>query len=349
MRSIGQCWQFRPTRSSTFAVALVVLLASATPAAANFTSTTTASHSVASAADWLPPSVSTTVIAKQTGYLAGSIKQGGTYYVYANVADSGNPASGISTVRTDVSAITSGSTAVNLTSGSYSINGVSYNYRTAALTAGNPLSGTKNYTITSTDALSYSPLQNGYSVTLDNTAPTATNISTGNASGGNHGLAEIGDTITFTFSEQIDPQSILSGWTGASTNVVVELIDGGCTLFLCGADSFKIYDSAYSATLPFGTVDLNDDGYYGCADLAVVCSKTPTSFGNTGTHSTMVQSGSSITITLGTQSGGSGSVNDNSVVSDMTWSCTNTPYDAAGNTVSASGDTFTETDNDYEF
>jgi hypothetical protein len=42
-------------------------------------------------------------------------------------------------------------------------------------------------------------------------------------------------------------------------------------------------------------------------------------------------------------------VNDDSVISDMVWSCTNTPYDAAGNTVPAANDTFTETDSDYEF
>jgi hypothetical protein len=325
----------------------VALIATVPAALAAFTSTTSAANTVATAADWTAPSVSSTVIAKQTGYLAGSIKQGGTYYVYANVADSGNPPSGISTVTTDESAITSGQTSVGLTSGSYNVNGVTYNYRTALQTAGNPLSGTKSYTLTSTDARAYSRLQTGYTVTIDNAAPTATNVSTGNASGGNHGYAEIGDTITFTFSEQIDPQSILAGWTGASTNVVVELIDGGCTLVLCAADSFKIYNAAYSALLPFGTVDLGIGGYYGCAGIGVLCGKTPTSFGATGTASTMVQSTTTITITLGTQSGGNGNVNDVGSNSDMDWSPSTTPYDAAGNT--ASSTSFTETDNDFEF
>ena len=235
MRRVARVW------------AAVALVAAVPAAMAAFTSTTSAANTIATAADWTAPSVSSTVIAKQTGYLAGAIKQGGTYYVYANVADSGNPASGISTVKTDESAITSGQTAVNLTAGSYSVNGVSYNYRTAVQTAGNPLSGPKSYTITSTDALAYSRLQTGYTVTVDNTAPTATNVSTGNAGGGNHGLAEPGDTITFTFSEQIDPQSILAGWTGAATNVTVEFGDGGCLLVLCGSDTFSI------PSLPFGS------------------------------------------------------------------------------------------------
>jgi signal peptidase I len=330
--------RFQPSRSRTIALAAVIILAAAAPAA-GMTSTTSAANTMSSAADWLPPSVSTTVIAKQTGYLAGSIKQGGTYYVYASVADSGNPASGISTVKTDVSAITTGSTAVSLTSGSYSVNGVSYNYRTAALMANGTLSGTKSYTITSTDALSYAQTQNGYSVSIDNAAPTATNISTGNGAGGTHGLAEASDTITFTFSEPIDPESILSGWTGGSTNVVVELEDGGCTVVLCNDDTFQIYNAAYNATLPLGSVDLGTGNYYGCSGIGVLCGKTPTAFGASGTASTMVQSGSTITITLGTNSGGNGILHTVGGSNAMVWDSITTPYDAAGN--AATGNNFT--------
>ena len=313
----------------------VALVAGAPAALAAFTSTSSAANTVATAADWTAPSVSSTVIAKQTGYLAGSIKQGGSYYVYANVSDSGNPASGISTVKTDVSAVTTGQTAVTLNAGSYSVSGTTYNYRSGALTANGSLSGTKAYTVTSTDNLAYARLQSGYSVTVDNTAPTATGISTGDA--GNHGLAETGDTITFTFSEQIDPQSILAGWTGASTSVTVEFADGGCLLFLCGSDTFSI------TSLPFGSVDLNSAGYYGCNVIGIVCDKTPASFVN----SPMVASANSITITLGTRSGGNGSFIDETSNSDIAWDSTTTPYDAAGN--AASGNIFTETDNDYEF
>src|SRR5882724_468954 len=168
--------RLRALRRRAVAVTAVVVLAAAAPAAlATFTKSTTASNSIGAAADWTAPSVSSTVIAKQTGYLAGAIKQGGTYYAYANVADSGNPPSGVSTVKTDESAVTSGQTNVSLTAGSYSVNGVTYNYRSALQTASNPLSGGKTYTITSTDALAYSRLQTGYTVTIDNAGPTATN------------------------------------------------------------------------------------------------------------------------------------------------------------------------------
>ncbi|MDQ1515065.1 MAG: signal peptidase [Actinomycetota bacterium] len=338
----------RVSRRQATAVAAIVVLTAAGPAAvAGFTSTPAAAHTVAAAADWVAPSVSSTAIAKPTGYLAGAVKQGGTYYVYASVADSGNPPSGVSTVKTDESAITSGQTSVSLTAGSYSVNGVAYNYRSTLQTASSPLSGGKTYSITSTDALAYSRLQTGYTVTIDNAGPTATDISTGNAAGGTHGMAEAGDTITFTFSEQIDPQSILAGWTGASTTVVVELQDGGCTLVLCNNDTFQIYNSAYTTTLPFGSVSLATGSYYGCSGIGLLCGKTPMAFGATGTASTMVESANTITITLGTSSGGNGIIHTVGSNTDMAWTSTTTPYDAAGNT--ASGNTYTEGDNDYEF
>ena len=66
----------------------------------------------------------------------GFVKQGQSYFVYANVSDTGNPASGVSTVTANVCNVTSTScSAVALASGSFTVNSVSYNYRSAALTA----------------------------------------------------------------------------------------------------------------------------------------------------------------------------------------------------------------------
>ena len=71
------------------------------------------------------PRVSTSVIAKSTGGRDGKIKQGGTYHVYANVTGSGNPPAGLASLTADVSAITTGQTAVALTNGSYTVGGQS--------------------------------------------------------------------------------------------------------------------------------------------------------------------------------------------------------------------------------
>ena len=233
--------------------------------------------------DTVAPTVSAATIAKTAGGVDGFVKQGGTYFAYAQVTDIGSPATGISTVRANLSAITTGATNVTLTAGSYTVDGVSYNYRTASQTASNPLSATsKAFTVTATD-VGNSGTTSGFSVTVDNTVPTGTNIETTNVSGGTTGRAETGDTITFTFSEAMEPNSILAGWTGAATPVTLRLVQNG------GGDRVQIRNAADSAALPFGTAFLNQTGYTG----------STRSFDN----SSMVMSGSSITITLGTPDG----------------------------------------------
>ena len=322
-------WFPRLEPARRVAVVVTVALVAAVPAAmAAFTKSASAATTLGSAPDWTAPTASTTTIAKQTGYLAGSIKQGIAYYLYANVADNGNPASGVSTVKADLSALTAGQTNVSLTAGSYAINGVSYNYRSAALTAPSPLTaGSKGYTITSTDVLGYSGPQS-FTTTVDNTPPSAFDIQTANHAGGAQGTAEIGDTISFTYSEPIDPQSILPGWTGASTNVVVHLEDGGCLLNLlvklCNDDSFEIYNGA-SPLATIGPINLRDPDYIGGG---LIGTSGDAIFGASGTPSTMVQSGSSIVVTLGTRSGAGA---DPGGSTTMQWDPPTTPYDAAGN------------------
>jgi hypothetical protein len=295
---------------------------------AAFSATTSNSgNSLASAADWTAPAVGTSVIAKNTGYSAGFIAQGTVYRIYANVTDSGNPSSGVSTVTANVNNITTGQTAVTLSSGSFSAEGVSYNYRSGTVTANASLSGSKTYSVTATDGASNSATQGGYSVTVDNTAPAASDIQTANF-GTTAGKAEQSDTVTFTFTEQMDPDSILSGWTGASTNVVVRLNNAA------GIDNLVVFDSANTTQLKLGTVTLSGD--YVNADRT---------FGATGTASTMVQSGSVITVTLGNPSGATKTV---STAAAMIWAPSTSATDRAGNACSVTAATESG-GNDVEF
>ena len=119
------------------------------------------------------PTVAAATIAKSTGGSAGYIKQGGTYYVYANVTGSGTPPAGVSSVTADVSAVTTGQTATSLTSGTYTVDGQSYDYRSAQLTAKTPLTaGSKTFKVALTDSAS-AKTTTSYSVTVDNTGPPA--------------------------------------------------------------------------------------------------------------------------------------------------------------------------------
>src|SRR5215218_4947137 len=78
-----------------------------------------AANSVSAAPDFRAPQVGTTTVAKATGYEAGYVKQGGSYYVYANVTDAGNPPSGVASVTANVASLTAGQTAVPLAAGSF--------------------------------------------------------------------------------------------------------------------------------------------------------------------------------------------------------------------------------------
>lgn len=281
-------------------------------------------NKVTGAADWVAPTASASVIQKTQGGTPGYIHQGGTYRVYANDSDTGNPASGISSVTGNVGTITSGQTAAALSSGSFTVFGQSYNYETASLTAGSSLAaGTYNYTLTSTDNAGNSGTQSGYSVVVDNTAPTGTSATGANHSGGTVGRAEAGDTITFTYSEPIDPNSIVSGWTGSgTTNCVVRLNDGAAS-----NDTVTIYAPGNTTQLPLGSVNLGRVDYN--SSLATV------TFGASGTASTIAVSGDSFVITLGTQSGTSHAASSTGTV-QWTTSPPTGATDRAGNALTPS-------------
>ncbi len=217
---------------------------------------------------------------------------------------------------------------------------MAYNYRSAALVATTPLSGTKEYFLSSLDVAGNSRSQTGFMVTVDSTAPTASDIQTTNVSG--EPWAEPGDTIGFTYSEQIDPESILAGWTGSTANTVVRLVDGGCTLILCSDDSVTVWNAANGTQLPLGSVDLNRSDYHGGG---LIGTSPPLTFGLSGTPSTMVQSGSTITVTLGTASATAETAGGNSAT---TWTPDTAAYDAAGNLASSGAVNETEV-SDREF
>jgi hypothetical protein len=124
-----------------------------------------------------------TIVANTTTNEAGWLAQNSGYRVYANVtelpADAG-ASSGINapSITADVSTVTSGQTAVALTTSGCpcTINGTSYAYRSAALTSNSSLSaGSKSFTTSASDNLGSATNQSG-TVTIDNTAPTLSTL-----------------------------------------------------------------------------------------------------------------------------------------------------------------------------
>lgn len=254
------------------------------------------------------PTIPSTVIGKTTPYLAGSLREGMAYYVYANATPGTGGA--VERVSADVRSLTAGQFLVPLTAGSYTAGGVAYGYRSAALTAASPLTqGGYSYSVSAGD-VSRNCRTATSSVAIDHTAPAGVDVQPNNGSG-TSGRPDQGDSIVYTFSEVIDPHSVSSGWTGASRNVVVRITDNG------NNDLVTIWDATNTVQLPLGTTDLTNNYV-----------STNTTFGASGTPSTMVQSGTSITVTLGTQAGTTRGVNAGSVAS---WTPASGATDAAGN------------------
>jgi hypothetical protein len=292
---------------------------------------TSASNGFAAAPDFTAPTAAPAAVGRTAAYDTDFIKNGASYYVYANVGDTGNPASGTASVATNVTSITSGSTAVALTAGSYSAGGTAYNYRSAALTAGASLTaGSHSYTITSTDQAANAGTQS-FTTTVDNTAPTAHDVQSTNLTpGGTVGRLELGDKLTLTYSETMDPYSILAGWTGASTPVEVTLTDGGSS-----SDSLKVSTAVASPVqLPLGVITLGSTGY-----LTTGSGRTVT-YGAAGaaTPTTMTRSGAVITITLGTASGASSTSTTSAA---MSWAPSTSATDIAGNATASTAATQT--------
>lgn len=258
------------------------------------------------------PEVSASVIAKSSGGRAGRIRPGGTYRIYARVAGDGDPPAGLAALTADVSGITTGQVNVALSHGSYTAGRQSYNYRSAQLTAGGSLSeGPAPYTVKLTDA-GGTVTSSGFSVFVDDTRPTAADVQTTNVAGGTVGRAEPGDTLTLSYSEAVEPLSIVSGWDGSTTDVVVHLRNAG------GRDRVEVWDATNSLHLPFGTIRLGDSDY-----TDATCT-----FGETGVPSTMTLSGATVTVTLGTASG---ATTTTASTSGMDWRPSATATDEADN------------------
>ncbi len=109
---------------------------------------------------------------------------------------------------------------------------------------------------------------------VDNTAPTATNVQTG-VTGTTPGQPQQGDTLVFTFSEQIAPGTIVAGWNGTGTQNVTVTMDTGNHLSITGA------------TLVNGFITLGGTGYIQNGKAVVF------------SNSTIAQSGTTVTLTLG--------------------------------------------------
>ena len=265
------------------------------------------------------PVVTAAAIQKTQGGAGGFVKQGGTYNIFANVTDASQV-----TVTADVSSITNSATAVSLVacSSGCTVDGVTYAYKTSSSqTVTNPkAANTYQFTVAATDAAGNNGSGGPFNVTVDNTAPTASDIQTAN-NGATAGLMESTDTITYTYSEPVEPSSILTGWDGTSTAVTVNVANKPTS----GNPADRGKNDILTITATGGTVKL------GSVQLKGDYVTTDSTFAGT-----MAMSGSNVTITLGSQS--TGTAHTETTGSNMVWTPVTGPFDRAANNLTSTTD-----------
>jgi VCBS repeat-containing protein len=164
----------------------------------------------------------------------------------------------------------------------------------------------------------------------DTIAPTAVDVQTTNA--GTSGKIEQGDTITYTFSEPIDPNSIVAGWDGTGTrDVVVRVNDGDLLLGIGAPDTLQVYDATNSTALALGTVNLGRTDYAN----SLLGGLLGSNLRFTASTMTMSADKKTVTIVLGTYSANSILVGQGTAgaAGTMTWTPTAGPKDLAGNAI----------------
>lgn len=142
-----------------------VALATGRTEASFFSAPGNGESSYAVAPDFVAPSVVRTRVADPDNGPSYAIRQCRFYQSYAEVTDTGNPASGVASVAADLSALTAGLGADSLVAGSYTLDGVSYGWRSLPRLA-TAAAGTYGYDLTSTDNAANSRQEGDYPATV---------------------------------------------------------------------------------------------------------------------------------------------------------------------------------------
>jgi chitinase len=278
---------------------------------ATFTASATNAASFATAADWVAPAPTLAVPAD------GALTNDGT----PDLSGTAGNASGDSTtvtVRIYAGSSATGSPVQTLTP---TRSGTSW-----AATATTLASGTYTATARQSDASGNTGTSAPHTFTVDTVAPTATDVAAANG-GSTAGKIEAGDVITFSFSEPIDPASVLSGWNGASTAVQVRV-----TAATLAPDPFTVLDNSGGTTVHLGSVQTNGDYVTLTATFAA----------------TMVRSADqkSVVVTVGALQSGVVSLLANGA-QNMTWTVDGAVKDLAGNAVTTASVTESASDVDF--
>jgi hypothetical protein len=138
-----------------------------------------------------------------------------------------------------------------------------------------------------------------FSRTVDNAPLRGLDVQSANA-GATSGRPDTGDTLTYTYSTQLNLSTLLTGWTGSSQTVYVRLRDGAVLGLGTSDDTLDVFADT-QATTPVNLGSVNLKRNFVKASKTVTFNATVSATTVSGTNRTVV------TITLGTLRPGSSS------------------------------------------
>lgn len=212
------------------ALVLICFFASSATAYAVFLSYHDNPQTINTKPDFLPPITNRGEAIKSEGGIPGYIRSGGTFRVIAQATDQGNPASGITSMQGITTLFNT-----TLTASPISVAGSTYGYQgpLISVTSGQT---TLSMNILAKDALNQQSSK-AASIVVDNTTMKATNVEIKNGTG-TLGRPDTGDTLEFTFDDNIDLYSVVAddfNWATATAPVQV-IIDPPSTVKIVRAN-----------------------------------------------------------------------------------------------------------------
>ncbi|WP_269304004.1 Ig-like domain-containing protein [Aeromicrobium sp. HA] len=180
-------------------------------------------------------------------------------------------------------------------------------------------------------------------VPVDNSPLAGADVQTTNGSGSIAGQPGANDTVTFTYTAQVNPASIMAGWNGTSTNVQVRLRDGNVPALLRGSKGDTLDVMNGSTVLGLGSVNLKGDYVRFLRTVSINATMTAGTVTVNGLERTVV------TLKLGTfASGKAGDLKTSTTAAAMVWTPSSAATDLSGNRCSTTNVTETGTaDKDF--